>query len=99
MVLTTGGQINISGLSMVDAWLALTTTPNLHVLTNGEYRQDFIERLAAELDPARVLHASFAPTFDAAFEQARTRSARLSAVARRAIEHDNAARLFGVGGR
>ena len=37
--MTTGGQINISGLSVVDAWLALTTTPNLHVLTNGVYRQ------------------------------------------------------------
>lgn len=99
VVLTTGGQINISGLSMVDAWLALTSTPNLHVTTNGEYRQDFIERLAGELDPARVLYASFAPTFDAAFEIARIRSARLDGPARRAIEHDNAARLFRIGGR
>lgn len=97
VILTTGGQINISGLSMVDAWLALTGTPNLHVLTNGEYRQDFIERLAADLDPARVLYASFAPAFDAAFEQARIRSARLTPDARRAIEHDNAVRLFRIG--
>ena len=92
--MTSGGQINISGLSMVDAWLALTTTPNLHVLTNGEYRQDFIERLASELDERRVLFASFAPVFDARFEVARIRSARLSDTARQAIEHDNAARLF-----
>ena len=98
VVLTTGGQINISGLSMVDAWLALTTTPNLHVLTNGEYRQDFIERLATQLDPARVLYASFAPAFDPAFEQARIRSARLPDGARRAIEKENARRLFGIGG-
>ena len=94
IVLTSGGQINISGLSMVDAWLALTSTPNLHVLTNGEYRQDFIERLATELDHQRVMQASFAPLFDPAFELARTRSARLSDDARVAIEHDNAARLF-----
>lgn len=98
IVMTSGGQINISGLSMVDAWLALTTTPNLHVLTNGEYRQDFIERLATELDPARVLFASFAPQFSAEFEIARIRSARLSDEARKAIEHDNAVRLFGLGG-
>jgi predicted TIM-barrel fold metal-dependent hydrolase len=94
MVMTTGGQINISGLSMVDAWLALTSTPNLQVMTNGEYRQDFIERLAAEMDQRRVLFASFAPVFDPAFEVARIRSARLGEPARLAIEHDNAARLF-----
>jgi predicted TIM-barrel fold metal-dependent hydrolase len=94
VIMTSGGQINISGLSMVDAWQALTTTPNLHVLTNGEYRQDYIERLASELDPRRVLFASFVPVYDAHFEVARIRSARLSADARRAIEHDNAERLF-----
>ena len=95
IVLTNGGQIDISGLSMVDAWLALSATPNLHVMTNGEYRQDFIERLASELDPKRVLYASFAPVFDAAFEVARIRSAGLSDASRQAIEHDNALRLFG----
>jgi uncharacterized protein len=99
MVMTNGGQVNISGLSMVDAWLALTTTPNLHVLTNGEYRQDFIERLAEDLDPRRVLYASLAPVFDPAFEMARVRSARLSDTARQAIEHENAARLFRSGSR
>jgi predicted TIM-barrel fold metal-dependent hydrolase len=98
VVLTTGGQINISGLSMVDAWLALTGTPNLSVMTNGEYRQDFIERLATDLDPARVLYASFAPTFDARFELARIRSARLEPTARPAIEGGNAARLFRIAG-
>jgi predicted TIM-barrel fold metal-dependent hydrolase len=94
VVMTSGGQINISGLSMVDAWQALTSTPNLSVLTNGEYRQDYIERLATDLDPARVLFASFAPVHDARFEVARIRSARLTAEARRLIEHDNARRLF-----
>jgi uncharacterized protein len=94
VVMTNGGQVNISGLSMVDAWLALTTTPSLHVLTNGEYRQDFIERLASELDHRRVLYASMAPVFDPGFEVARVRSARLTDEARRAVEHDNAERLF-----
>jgi predicted TIM-barrel fold metal-dependent hydrolase len=97
VIMTSGGQINISGLSMVDAWLALTTTPNLSVLTNGEYRQDYIERLAGELDPRRVLFASFAPLYDPRFEVARIRSARLSVEARRVIEHDNARRLFARG--
>jgi predicted TIM-barrel fold metal-dependent hydrolase len=97
IVMTTGGQINISGLAMTDAWLALTNQPNLHVTTNGEYRQDFIERLVTDLDPARVLFASFAPYFDARFELRRIRSARMSGSARQAVEGDNAARLFSLG--
>jgi predicted TIM-barrel fold metal-dependent hydrolase len=96
IVMTSGGQINISGLSMIDAWLALERAPNLSVLTNGEYRQDFIERLATDLDPARVLFGSFAPLHDPAFEVARIRAARLAPDARRAIEGENARRLFGI---
>jgi predicted TIM-barrel fold metal-dependent hydrolase len=94
VVLTNGGQINISGLSMADAWLALTSRGNLLVMTNGEYRQDFIERLVSELDPERVLYASCAPVFDPLFEQKRIRSARMADEARSAVEGGNAARLF-----
>lgn len=94
VVLTTGGQINISGLSMIDAWLALTTEDNLYVMTNGEYRQDFIERLGTEFDATRVLYGSFAPLFDPVFELRRVRSARLDEGARQLIEHENALRLF-----
>jgi predicted TIM-barrel fold metal-dependent hydrolase len=94
VVLTNGGQINISGLSMADAWLALTSHDNLLVMTNGEYRQDFIERLANDLSPERVLYASCAPVFDPVFEQKRIRSATMTDEARSAVEGGNAARLF-----
>jgi uncharacterized protein len=94
VVLTNGGQINISGLSMADAWLALTSRDNLLVMTNGEYRQDFIERLTSELGPERVLYASCAPVFDPVFEHKRIRSARMTDEARSAVEGGNAARLF-----
>jgi predicted TIM-barrel fold metal-dependent hydrolase len=97
VVLTSGGQINISGLGMVDAWAALERHPKLHVMTNGEYRQDFIERLARDLDPRRVLFASFTPYFDQAFELTRVSNAALTPVARALIEGDNAVRLFGLG--
>jgi predicted TIM-barrel fold metal-dependent hydrolase len=96
VVMTSGGQINISGLSMVDAWEALLRNPNLFVMTNGEYRQDYIERLAGDLGAERVLFASSAPEFDVRFEVARIRSARTTAAAREAIEHGNAARLFSI---
>jgi uncharacterized protein len=95
VIMTTGGQINISGLSMADAWTALLEVGNLHVMTNGEYRQDFVERLSAELG-TRVLYGSFAPTFDQRFEMRRVRSARMDAVARTALEQGNAVRLFGL---
>jgi predicted TIM-barrel fold metal-dependent hydrolase len=97
LIMTTGGQINISGLSMADAWTALTRHQNLHVLTNGEYRQDFIERLACELDANRVLFATYAPVFDRAFETARITNARLEPGVRRAVELENAQRLFRIG--
>ena len=53
-------------------------------------------RLAAQFDHRRVLYASFAPVFDTAFERRRVRSARTTPEARRAIEGDNAVRLFGL---
>lgn len=97
LIMTNGGQINISGLSMADAWLALRRCPNLFVTTNGEYRQDFIEQLAApDFDHQRVLYCSFAPYFDFEFELRRIRSAQISVEARSAIEGDNAARIFGL---
>ncbi len=95
IVMTNCGNLNISGLALFDAWLAVTSAPNLRVLTNGEYRQDFIERLAAA-DPHRVLYGSMAPVFDPDFEWKRLGSARMSDDARRAIQGENAARLFGL---
>jgi uncharacterized protein len=94
IVMTSGGQINISGLGMLDAWLALQRAPNLHVMTNGEYRQDFIERLARDLDPARVLYCSFSPYFDLHYERRRVANARIDDAARALVEGDNACRMF-----
>jgi len=94
VVMTSGGQINISGLGMLDAWLALQHAPNLYVMTNGEYRQDFIERLARDLDATRVLYASFSPYFDLQYERSRVANARLDPAARSLVEGGNACRMF-----
>lgn len=96
IVMTSGGQINISGLGMIDAVFALERAPNLSVMTNGEYRQDFIERLATDLDPTRVLAGSFAPYFDMDYERRRVASARIQPDARLLVEGGNATRLFGL---
>ncbi len=94
VVMTTGGQMNVSGVSFVEAWTALDRTRNLHVLTNGVYRQDVLERLTGDLDHRRVLYGSFAPVFDMRLERRRVSAARMPPRARAAVEHDNAARLF-----
>lgn len=56
--------------------------------------QDFIERLANELDASRVLFATFAPTFDRGYETKRIESARLVTGVRLQVEAENAERLF-----
>ena len=80
-VLTNGGQVNISGLGMQDAWSALESSSNLVIQTSGEYRQDFIEDVATRLGPERVLFASGAPRFEPEFEILRVRWADLDAEA------------------
>ena len=94
--MTSGGQLNISGLGMADAWLALERAPNLHVMTDGVYRQAFIERLAEDLDPRRLLAGSFAPYFDLGYERRRVLSAHLAPAARALVEGGNAQRLFAL---
>ncbi|MBO3084731.1 amidohydrolase family protein [Cellulomonas fengjieae] len=96
LILTSGGQINIAGLSMVDAWAALTAAPNISVLSNGEYRQDFLERIPRELGAERLLFASFAPYYEQPFEAARIRNIGYSAGDLDAVCHDNARRAFAL---
>ena len=80
-LLTNGGQVNISGLGMQDAWAALESSHNLTIQTSGEYRQDFIEDVATRLGPERVVFASGAPQFEPAFEILRVRWADLEPAA------------------
>lgn len=96
IIMTNGGNINISGLSLADAWLALELAPNLLVMTNGEYRQDFIERLVGEMNAGRVMFGSMAPVFDPEYELLRVRSARMSDEARIELEGVAAARVFEI---
>jgi predicted TIM-barrel fold metal-dependent hydrolase len=65
-------------------------------MTNGEYRQDFIERLVGGMDSGRVMFASMAPMFDPEYELLRVRSARMPDEARRMLEGEAAARAFEI---
>lgn len=96
VVLTNGGQLNVSGMAQFDAELALAN-PNVHVHTSGMYREDFLERAVATFGPERLLFATAAPLFGMAYERARVDLAHFDDDARALILGGNTARVFGLG--
>ena len=96
IVMTNGGQINISGFGQAGAALALNQQDNLSFDTAGIYRQDFIEEMVVELNGERVFFASSAPYFDQAYEIKRIQLAKVSQDNRQKIAGENALHLFGI---
>ncbi|HET6873080.1 MAG TPA: amidohydrolase family protein [Sporolactobacillaceae bacterium] len=75
IIMTNGGQINISGMAQADAYLAMEKQPNLYVETSGVYRQDFIENCIEKFGSSRVLFGSNSPRMNQGFELERAKSA------------------------
>jgi predicted TIM-barrel fold metal-dependent hydrolase len=96
IVMTHGGQINISGLGQADALFVLRTYANVAIETSGVYRQDFLEDVVAELGAGRVLFGSNSPRMDPRLEVQRVRWANLPESDKALILGGNAARLFRV---
>jgi predicted TIM-barrel fold metal-dependent hydrolase len=96
VIMTNGGQLNISGLGQFDAELALRL-PNVHILTSGVYRDDFLERTVKTFGADRVLFASAAPQFDVAYEKRRVHQVHLTDAQRDLLLFGNAERIFGIG--
>ncbi|HET6503679.1 MAG TPA: amidohydrolase family protein [Amycolatopsis sp.] len=94
VIMTNGGQLNISGQGQFDAELALRL-PNVHILTSGVYRDDFLERTVKNFGAERVLFASAAPQFDFAYELRRVHRVRMTEDQRRLVLSGNAERIFG----
>lgn len=78
IVMTHGGQINISGLGQRDAWLALSTCPNVYMQTSGVYREDFIEEVLDQIGGDRVIYGSSSPLLDTRLELLRVRKAHVT---------------------
>jgi uncharacterized protein len=95
VIMTNGGQLNISGLAQFDAELALGSA-NVHILTSGVYRDDFLERTARNFGADRLVFASYAPQFEVAYELRRVHRVHVTAQQRQLILSDNAQRLFGI---
>jgi len=90
VVATRGGHMNMSGLSGGAMLAALRRADNLHVLTSGVYRQDWLEQVIGAVGADRVAYASHAPVFDPRLEVLRPRAlpdqaARLAVLAATAI--------------
>jgi predicted TIM-barrel fold metal-dependent hydrolase len=98
IVMTNGGQINISGLGQRNAWLAMEGHPNVHITTSGVYREDFIEEVAAGLGAGRVMFGSQSPLFDMDMELHRLLWAHVDDGPRATMLWDTAARVFGTPG-
>ncbi len=96
IVMTNGGQINISGLGQADATLAMQKASNLYIDTAGVYRQDFIEETVGVFGGNRVLFASGAPYFDQRYEIKRVTLAKVNERDRMAMQYRGAKDLLNL---
>jgi predicted TIM-barrel fold metal-dependent hydrolase len=94
VIMSHGGQINISGLAQADAFLAMETCSNLYIGTNGVYRQDFLEECIDAFGPERVLFTSMAPVFNQGFELERANSVKMEESARPSVLGGNIIRIL-----
>lgn len=95
VILTNGGQFNISGLAQTDAGLALDLD-NVYVHTNGVYRDDWIALVVSTVGPERIMFASSAPTMSPQYELKRVTLAHVPEDAKQLMLSGNAVRLFGL---
>ena len=94
IIMSHGGQINISGLAQADAFLAMEMCSNLYIGTNGVYRQDFLEDCIDAFGPERVLFTSMTPMFHQGFELDRANSVKMEEAARPSVLGGNMIRIL-----
>ncbi len=94
IIMSHGGQINISGLAQADAFLAMGACSNLYIGTNGVYRQDFLEECIAAFGAERVLFTSMAPVFHQGFELDRANSVKMEEADRPSVLGGNITRIL-----
>jgi len=95
IIMTNGGQYNISGLSQTDAESALGLS-NIHLHTSGVYREDFLQKVVASFGFERLLFASSAPVFNLVYEKLRVEYLHVGQHEREAILGGNAQRIFSI---
>jgi len=94
IIMSHGGQINISGLAQADSFLAMETCSNLYIGTNGVYRQDFLEECIDAFGSERVLFTSMTPVFNQGFELDRANSVKMEEADRPSVLGGNIMRIL-----
>lgn len=96
MVITSGGQINISGIMLNEATQLLREHSNLFLETSGIYREDFIEDLVPIIGSERMLFGSNAPEYELGLEVLRPRLAHLDDEHKANLCWNTGAKLLGL---
>jgi uncharacterized protein len=99
IIMSHGGQINISGLAQADSFLAMEMCSNLYIGTNGVYRQDFLEDCIDAFGPERVLFTSMTPVFHQGFELDRANSVKMEEANRPLVLGGNMIRILEDGAK
>jgi predicted TIM-barrel fold metal-dependent hydrolase len=95
LIITSGGQINISGIMLSEATQLLREHPHLILETSGIYREDFIEDLVPIIGAERMVFGSNSPEYHQGLEVLRPRLAHLEAAVRTQILGQTAAQILG----
>jgi len=94
IIVTHGGQLDMSGLSFDDALLVADETKNVIFDVSGVYRRDFIELLVEHAGADRVVFGSCAPYMDMKFEITRIMSTHLAEETKKQILYENIERIL-----
>lgn len=93
-ILTHGGQINISGMHMAEAFEIFRENDNTFFETSGIYREDYIEDAIDKLGSERVLFGSGSPYYYFPFEVRRIEHLKTSSSIKEKIFYKNAHAFF-----
>jgi len=95
-IITSAGQINISGSSLFEAELMIKENPNIIVETSGIYREDFIEEIVKKYGKDRVVFGSNSPEYNLALEIKRVQWAHLEKEEINSISYLNALKILNI---
>jgi len=94
IIVTHGGQQDISGLSFDDALLVAEESKNVVFDISGVYRRDFIELLVECAGADRIVFGSCTPYMNMKFEITRITSTHLPEETKKRILHTNIERIL-----
>jgi uncharacterized protein len=94
VIMTNGGQINISGLGAGPASYTLQNYPNTYITTSGVYEELWLLDVWKTVGAGRVLFTSMSPLMDEEFELKRIQWAHTTDEAKALMLGDVAYRLY-----